>query len=286
MHLLVLSAFRLYAAIVVAAHFSPSQCTFWCSVLSDFTRQLWLPLTFPRLNAPFGAQCFPTVRRFPLRWHAFCLNAPFGAQCFPTGGAGSVPDAPAAVSMHLLVLSAFRRARGYDSGDERRSQCTFWCSVLSDPDGSVDAVVTDPSQCTFWCSVLSDRNGDPDDRAQWVVSMHLLVLSAFRRFRSYSLAMPRLRLNAPFGAQCFPTKFIFPVAHKFEWSQCTFWCSVLSDRKKWQRHTPTPLMSQCTFWCSVLSDENNSCGNDSPEVSMHLLVLSAFRLPGQTLCGG
>ena len=37
-----------------------------------------------------------------------CLNAPFGAQCFPTRQAGSKRRRPRRVSMHLLVLSAFR----------------------------------------------------------------------------------------------------------------------------------------------------------------------------------
>ena len=36
------------------------------------------------------------------------LNAPFGAQCFPTR-VGPVKVARRRVSMHLLVLSAFRR---------------------------------------------------------------------------------------------------------------------------------------------------------------------------------
>ena len=35
------------------------------------------------------------------------LNAPFGAQCFPTGSS-SLKIASSPVSMHLLVLSAFR----------------------------------------------------------------------------------------------------------------------------------------------------------------------------------
>ena len=37
------------------------------------------------------------------------LNAPFGAQCFPTQIANMVSSKEALVSMHLLVLSAFRR---------------------------------------------------------------------------------------------------------------------------------------------------------------------------------
>ena len=62
------------------------------------------------------------------------LNAPFGAQCFPTFEC-RVPSAYEYwVSMHLLVLSAFRPAIG-----------------------------------------------DLDGHGGWTVSMHLLVLSAFRQ---------------------------------------------------------------------------------------------------------
>ena len=107
MHLLVLSAFRHGLALVGTA----------CGVL--------------RLNAPFGAQCFPTPNGM------FRTNAQM-------------------VSMHLLVLSAFR----------------------------LDMLITTDkffvSQCTFWCSVLSDN--------QWVAGDRLSI-----------------GLNAPFGAQCFPT---------------------------------------------------------------------------------
>ena len=60
MHLLVLSAFRLGATVWGFGLGLWSQCTFWCSVLSDtFTgtdHEDWLIC----LNAPFGAQCFPT----------------------------------------------------------------------------------------------------------------------------------------------------------------------------------------------------------------------------------
>ena len=36
------------------------------------------------------------------------------------------------VSMHLLVLSAFRLEAEQDIWSTFLSQCTFWCSVLSD----------------------------------------------------------------------------------------------------------------------------------------------------------
>ena len=66
-----------------------------------------------------------------------------------------------------------------------RSQCTFWCSVLSDGNlmcSNVAAVAG--SQCTFWCSVLSDDS----------------PLNAAFNF------IVSVRLNAPSGAQCFPTR--------------------------------------------------------------------------------
>ena len=131
MHLLVLSAFRHVCDKQNEARLV-SQCTFWCSVLSDIKRQLIEGLRLKGLNAPFGAQCFPTpnapptclrtavsmhllvlsaFRHWPGRRRppaASCLNAPFGAQCFPTR---IVPwqGQLQGVSMHLLVLSAFRR---------------------------------------------------------------------------------------------------------------------------------------------------------------------------------
>ena len=256
------------------------------------------------------------------------------------------------VSMHLLVLSAFRLINdmldymGYFS-----SQCTFWCSVLSDSESSSRRGVPGGSQCTFWCSVLSDVvpfvgedcfvsvvsmhllvlsafrppiNGAL--LAAAVVSMHLLVLSAFRQpegvcddtrqrvsmhllvlsaFRPSAPAVPLCSagLNAPFGAQCFPTGYrvcrglcartvsmhllvlsAFRLDAgtdpdgRLDWSQCTFWCSVLSDVVQRVPYGLPLVVSQCTFWCSVLSDvEREELVQFCRRVSMHLLVLSAFR---------
>ena len=111
------------------------------------------------------------------------LNAPSGAQCFPTlTRDGCLTAWGARVSMHLLVLSAFRLVeRGGACCRVGESQCTFWCSVLSDVDCAPspppasnpvsmhllvlsafrppdDSLRTHSllSQCTFWCSVLSD----------------------------------------------------------------------------------------------------------------------------------
>ena len=85
--------------------------------------------------------------------------------------------------MHLLVLSAFRRFK----------------------DAVVGAWNTIWSQCTFWCSVLSDDRRPARRRRRLIVSMHLLVLSAFRREWITSGGVEATSLNAPFGAQCFPT---------------------------------------------------------------------------------
>ena len=131
MHLLVLSAFRL-ETVERPQVASQSQCTFWCSVLSD-RRSQRLPAAASCLNAPFGAQCFPTLSP---RW----MSRGF------------------VVSMHLLVLSAFRPVKYVAFG--RRSAR---------------------------------------------VSMHLLVLSAFRHTPEQGAGIVQSSLNAPFGAQCFPT---------------------------------------------------------------------------------
>ena len=154
--------------------------------------------------------------------------------------------------MHLLVLSAFRHKKG------RMPRKVF---VL----------------VSMHLLVLSAFRPS-DDR--WVgvleaVSMHLLVLSAFRLDRG-PFSHADQGLNAPFGAQCFPTPKRPPSHIRMFESQCTFWCSVLSDGPigpggclrpglnapfgaqcfptHHYRPTSPGLRSQCTFWCSVLSD--------------------------------
>ena len=84
MHLLVLNAFRPEEEGQETILRIRSQCTFWRSVLSDRT-----------------CSSSPT-RILP------CLNAPSGAQCFPTSRWVVEYAADYVVSMHLLVLSAFR----------------------------------------------------------------------------------------------------------------------------------------------------------------------------------
>ena len=89
------------------------------------------------------------------------------------------------VSMHLLVLSAFRQARSGCPGDRAvvESQCTFWCSVLSDAKArGVEA--THVLLVSMHLLVLSAfRREAPPSPRESPVSMHLLVLSAFRQNR-------------------------------------------------------------------------------------------------------
>ena len=178
--------------------------------------------------------------------------------------------------MHLLVLSAFRLLK-------------------------VETVTVPVTfQCTFWCSVLSDDPTGNQNHDFFSVSMHLLVLSAFRRTTQaqcwpvYGVSMHLLVLSAFRRKEVGARREICGVF------QCTFWCSVLSDSPMvvgrggvpvsmhllvLSAFRPIDCMSrpisarfQCTFWCSVLSDVRRRLPyGDEHEVSMHLLVLSAFR---------
>ena len=182
MHLLVLSAFRRKDwrnKIKVTM----SQCTFWCSVLSDLPGWDRSGCAEGGLNAPSGAQCFPTATRPPRdRGVLGGLNAPSGAQCFPTEMSPSYASrlTTSQCTFWCSVLSD-RTARCFLT-TMLRSQCTFWCSVLSDRNRkeAVMAVKNQRSQCTFWCSVLSDMQSRRRTLRCRTVSMHLLVLSAFR----------------------------------------------------------------------------------------------------------
>ena len=299
-------------------------------MLSDRTGEHHAPQPGWRLNAPFGAQCFPTDSRDGIVLKELQgLNAPFGAQCFPTNSIRNLWR-KFSVSMHLLVLSAFRLKRYIVRIffiDVSMHLLVLSAFRLSSPMKPVSilrlvsmhllvlsafrlATRTDfqrwisPSQCTFWCSVLSDTISAaldaqrfsclnapfgaqcfptlavPDDVAQaFEVSMHLLVLSAFRQKGEVKWTSRKQCLNAPFGAQCFPTEFIRHPRSKpllrlnapFG-AQCFPTVLGTSD-------VATVFRSQCTFWCSVLSDTvRRSSETTKQSVSMHLLVLSAFRL--------
>ena len=236
------------------ATLASSQCTFWCRVLTDIFGGTVCRI-LPRLNAPSGAGCLPTIRTRPpvhrckvsmhllvpgayrppcCSWRCssfWSLNAPSGAGCLPTGIEPPTIPAPA-VSMHLLVPGAYRRKTIVACGHGRRarSQCTFWCRVLTDGELRCDGFGLVESQCTFWCRVLTDRTWVLMEPVVWSVSMHLLVPGAYRHEAGN-----------------------VGVSHVAS-SQCTFWCRVLTDREQRAAIRDLAKASQCTFWCRVLTD--------------------------------
>ena len=208
MHLLVLSAFRLDSVSMFV--WIDRFVSMHLLVLSAFRHRTirWRSRRSFGLNAPSGAQCFPTrfLRRRTCR--AFRSQCTFWCSVLSDLEGRPWRRSNAHVSMHLLVLSAFRLGDKWKTMGMARvlSQCTFWCSVLSD---------------SILSSIGCSRN---------TVSMHLLVLSAFRlHFHMRHAPAVDGRLNAPSGAQCFPT--VVKTCDNVDqvMSQCTFWCSVLSD---------------------------------------------------------
>ena len=133
------------------------------------------------------------------------------------------------------------------------------------------------SQCTFWCSVLSDVPGYGFPPSPRLVSMHLLVLSAFRRSRLRFPALSSSSLNAPFGAQCFPTWTRSPDVDIISVSMHLLVLSAFRRiaNRQGQAHIDSlnaPFGAQCFPTCPISISEFSYF-----PVSMHLLVLSAFR---------
>ena len=185
-----------------------------------------------------------------------------------------------AVSMHLLVLSAFRLKAAIFKLMGSKSQCTFWCSVLSDsltgtgarPCWSLNAPFG--AQCfpTVWTRFLASPHVG--------VSMHLLVLSAFRHLTgNHSGACPT-SLNAPFGAQCFPTALAGALGPFLKVSMHLL---VLSAFRPDKAGAPLALTSglNAPFGAQCFPTYEFSTSPSGNEVSMHLLVLSAFRQQGK-----
>ena len=158
------------------------------------------------------------------------LNAPFGAQCFPTTRNPATPRSVLRVSMHLLVLSAFRPL--YSS--------------------------------TKW-------QGFP------VVSMHLLVLSAFRPKSGFDDTSTLTGLNAPFGAQCFPT---CRDVYRTSLIKVSMHLLVLSAFRLVADPTNPTLVGSLNapFGAQCFPTDGDVVKLALGPVSMHLLVLSAFRL--------
>ena len=83
--------------------------------------------------------------------------------------------------------------------------------------------------------------------------MHLLVLSAFRLEDAFDTTLVLGGLNAPFGAQCFPTRVHDRGHQQYHVSMHLLVLSAFRPGLRVVAQQP-PIRSQCTFWCSVLSD--------------------------------
>ena len=84
--------------------------------------------------------------------------------------------------------------------------------------------------------------------------MHLLVLSAFRLMLSVVVSVFTVASQCTFWCSVLSDPLEKEIRGRTFVSQCTFWCSVLSDAIHVRTHDPLTFVSQCTFWCSVLSD--------------------------------
>ena len=111
----------------------------------------------PRLNAPSGAQCFPTDYRNVVMWSSQASQCTFWCSVLSDSLSWISPSLGSGVSMHLLVLSAFRPAVRRQL-PWRAGRVSMHLLVLSAFRPEVDRNYREAirSQCTFWCSVLSD----------------------------------------------------------------------------------------------------------------------------------
>ena len=108
--------------------------------------------------------------------------------------------------------------------------------------------------------VLSAFRLDSVSMFVWIdrfVSMHLLVLSAFRLGTDLQKIFEYTGLNAPSGAQCFPT------------------------REREEKGARGSCVSMHLLVLSAFRHNGRRCLGGGIQVSMHLLVLSAFRLEGR-----
>ena len=160
-----------------------------------------------------------------------CLNAPSGAQCFPTLMSAFQSGSPLSVSMHLLVLSAFRPQRESPlrgGSQSLNAPSGAQCLPTTEDVAGVD-VLAPGLNAPSGAQCFPTRGLECDEFSCFPVSMHLLMLSAFRLARWAATCGSSLSLNAPSGAQCFPTGDSQMDITTSILSQCTFWCSVLSD---------------------------------------------------------
>ena len=166
--------------------------------------------------------------------------------------------------MHLLVLSAFRPYSSRPTGGLSGESVSMHLLVLS-------------------AFRLVEKNGS---RGYRYVSMHLLVLSAFRHEGRHAHCLP-VRLNAPFGAQCFPTSYIADVIDEVGNWLCLnapFGAQCFPTCKAWVEVGPFYLVSMHLLVLSAFRHGEPDGTPAGRTVSMHLLVLSAFR-PGGGVVG-
>ena len=202
MHLLVLSAFRPAGEVVsvpVPGFNAPFGAQCFPTKRSVRSRSQDL-----RFNAPFGAQCFPTTSGDVNAAYIIGFNAPFGAQCFPTE-TREYTSRPSSVSMHLLVLSAFRRLITLSGTIFSCFNAPFGAQCFPTFHPSIGHYCPCRFNAPFGAQCFPTRRGSEPARHRPQVSMHLLVLSAFRLLRKKANPWPSSGFNAPFGAQCFPT---------------------------------------------------------------------------------
>ena len=137
------------------------------------------------------------------------LNTPCGAGCLSTSVRASNAGI-GVVSIHRVVLGAYRPYQHRQRGAQN------------------------PSQYTVWCWVLIDRNKDRRG-AYRDVSIHRVVLGAYRLVCGPTNCRPVASLNTPCGAGCLSTRTrLTPI--RSTRSQYTVWCWVLIDSHLYKPH--------------------------------------------------
>ena len=288
MHLLVLSAFRLDSVSMFV--WIDRFVSMHLLVLSAFRLGIGRRLGSRHSRVSMHLLVLSAFRHRTIRWRSrrsLGLNAPSGAQCFPTSTwlRGSKPSSRR-VSMHLLVLSAFRQDSsgvehvgrsglnapsgaqcfptwkdGHGEEATLTSQCTFWCSVLSDPmvrgcgrRGPVCLNAPSGAQC-----FPTRRQMEDHGYGACSVSMHLLVLSAFRLEGEFDCAYADLNVSMHLLVlSAFRHKNDDVLRQSKHVSMHLLVLSAFRLGDKWKTMGMARVLSQCTFWCSVLSDLRGS----------------------------
>ena len=199
------------------------------------------------------------------------------------------------------MLGAYRLGlREPSIGCQIGSQYTVWCWVLIDAFLlAVVLAIRLNTPCGAGClstgyAVVILPDGE--------VSIHRVVLGAYRRGRSRTQRVGVLGLNTPCGAGCLSTRTVYRSIALFVESQYTVWCWVLIDGLMiWLQNAtdmvsihrvvlgtyrlynlyydPTRVqVSQYTVWCWVLIDVVKEIEEKLASfVSIHRVVLGAYR---------